>query len=103
MTQIGDDGKVRWTKLQFSGDEIGNSAQDGRSLTSIVGASRTFVLTQTLAPYIATTAVLALTAAGAMWQQNNYDDVLAIAQPLASKKSKFIRSATQAKPRVDQS
>ncbi|KAG5983606.1 hypothetical protein E4U54_006223, partial [Claviceps lovelessii] len=69
MIQIGDDGKVRWNKLQYVIGDIGNSVQD--------------------AHYSATIASISIAAASAMWHQNNYDDLLAVVQSIASKK-KFV-------------
>lgn len=66
MVLLGDDGKLRWCKLQYSMGDIGDSMQDVH--------------------YVATIAGLAVTAASAVWYQSNYDDMLAVVQPLASKK-----------------
>ncbi|OAA48761.1 Mediator of RNA polymerase II transcription subunit 16 [Metarhizium rileyi] len=66
MIQIGDDGKVRWNKLQYMLGDIGNSPQEPR--------------------YPATIAALSIAAASSMWHHSNYDDLLAVAQPLTSKK-----------------
>ncbi|KAK2596175.1 Mediator of RNA polymerase II transcription subunit 16 [Conoideocrella luteorostrata] len=66
MVQIGDDGKVRLNKLQYAIGDIGNSIQD--------------------AHYSATIAGITIMAASAMFHQSNYDDLLAVVQPLASKK-----------------
>ncbi|KAG6039308.1 hypothetical protein E4U41_002977 [Claviceps citrina] len=69
MVQIGDDGKVRWNKLQYGLGDIGNSIQD--------------------AHYSATIASISIAAASVMWFQNNYDDLLAVVQSIAFKK-KFV-------------
>ncbi|KAG5985084.1 hypothetical protein E4U55_001587 [Claviceps digitariae] len=69
MVQIGDDGKIRWNRLQYMIGDIGNSTQD--------------------AHYSATIACISIAAASAMWHQNNHDDLLAVVHPLASK-NKFV-------------
>ncbi|PHH87861.1 hypothetical protein CDD83_8302 [Cordyceps sp. RAO-2017] len=66
MIQMGDDGKVRWSKLHYPLGDIGNSFQE--------------------AHYAATIAGLAVTAASSIWYQGNYDDMLAMVQPLTTKK-----------------
>ncbi|KJZ78400.1 hypothetical protein HIM_02438 [Hirsutella minnesotensis 3608] len=70
MIQLGDDGKMRWSKLQYTNGDIGDSAKDVHYAASIAG--------------------LAVMVAPSIWYQNNYDDMLAIAQPLAGKKA-FIK------------
>ncbi|GAB0136152.1 hypothetical protein EsDP_00004464 [Epichloe bromicola] len=69
MVQLGDDGKVRWNKLQYAIGDIGDTTQD--------------------AHYSATIASISIAAASAMWHQNNHDDLLAVVQSLAYKK-KFV-------------
>ncbi|KAH7171053.1 mediator complex, subunit Med16 [Dactylonectria macrodidyma] len=66
MVQMGDDGKVRWNKLHYPPGDIGNSNQD--------------------AQYSASVAALTVTTAPAIFYQNNYDDILAIARPYTTKK-----------------
>ncbi|KAJ3472400.1 hypothetical protein NLG97_g11019 [Lecanicillium saksenae] len=66
MIQIGDDGKLKWSKLQHASDEIGESNAD--------------------VIYGATLAGLTIAAAGCLYSQSNFDDILAIAHPLAEKK-----------------
>ncbi|KAK5990781.1 Mediator of RNA polymerase II transcription subunit 16-like protein [Cladobotryum mycophilum] len=66
MIQMGDDGKIRWSKLHYPLEDIGNSNQDVHYGASIAG--------------------LTLTTVSAMWHQANYDDMLAIVQPYTSKK-----------------
>ncbi|KAH7329090.1 mediator of RNA polymerase II transcription subunit 16 [Stachybotrys elegans] len=61
MVQIGDDGKLVWSKLQYTLDDMGSPAQDGH--------------------YRATLAALAIATASATWTQSNYDDLLAIVRP----------------------
>ncbi|KAF4984834.1 hypothetical protein FZEAL_62 [Fusarium zealandicum] len=70
MIQMGDDGKVRWNKLHYPLDDIGNSMQDPHYAGSI--------------------AALTVTAAPSMFYQNNYDDMLAIVRPYTVKK-RFIQ------------
>ncbi|KHN99933.1 Mediator of RNA polymerase II transcription subunit 16 [Metarhizium album ARSEF 1941] len=65
MVQIGDDGKLRWNKLQYPLGDIGNTPQDPH--------------------YTATIAALSIAAAFAVWHMSNFDDVLAIARPLTSR------------------
>ncbi|KAF4464866.1 mediator of rna polymerase ii transcription subunit 16 [Fusarium albosuccineum] len=71
MVQMGDDGKLRWNKLQYPLGDIGNSMQDP--------------------PYSSTVAALTVTAAPCMFYQNNYDDMLAIARTYAITKKKFVQ------------
>ncbi|RSL56616.1 hypothetical protein CEP53_006736 [Fusarium sp. AF-6] len=70
MIQMGDDGKVRWNKLQYPLGDIGNSMQDPQ--------------------YSGTIAALTVTAAPSMFYQNNYDDMLTIVRPYTTKK-RFIQ------------
>ncbi|KAG6288143.1 hypothetical protein E4U09_005736 [Claviceps aff. purpurea] len=69
MAQIGEDGKVRWNKLQYALEDIGNSVQDPH--------------------YLATIASISIATASAMCHQSSYDDLLAVLQPITSKK-KFV-------------
>ncbi|EGX89926.1 RNA polymerase II Mediator complex subunit Sin4 [Cordyceps militaris CM01] len=66
MIQIGDDGKLKWSKLQHAQGDIGDSNNDGVYCASIAG--------------------LSIAAAGCVHTQANFDDLLAIAHPLADKK-----------------
>ncbi|KAL7945985.1 mediator complex, subunit Med16 [Trichoderma barbatum] len=66
MVQVSDDGKIKWCKLQYPLGDIGNSYQEVR--------------------YGATVAALTVAAASALWHQSNYDDLLAIVAPYASKR-----------------
>ncbi|KAH7196805.1 mediator complex, subunit Med16 [Fusarium flagelliforme] len=66
MVQMGEDGKMKWNKLHYPHGDIGNSMQD--------------------AHYVGSIAALSVTAAPAMYYQNNYDDILAIVRPYTSKK-----------------
>ncbi|RGP70630.1 mediator of rna polymerase ii transcription subunit 16 [Fusarium sporotrichioides] len=66
MVQMGEDGKIKWTKLHYPQGDIGNSMQD--------------------ANYAGSIAALSVTAAPAMFHQNNYDDILAIVRPYTTKK-----------------
>ncbi|EQL03843.1 Mediator of RNA polymerase II transcription subunit 16 [Ophiocordyceps sinensis CO18] len=70
MVQLGDDGKIRWSKLHYPMGDIGNSTQEDH--------------------YAATMAGLAVMAAPSIWQQYNYDDVLAVAHSLTTKR-RFIQ------------
>jgi mediator of RNA polymerase II transcription subunit 16 len=65
--QVGDDGKLRWSKLHYAAGDIGNTMQEPHYGGSIAG--------------------LVITAASAMYHQANYDDMLAMVQPFASKKA----------------
>ncbi|QUC18758.1 uncharacterized protein UV8b_02999 [Ustilaginoidea virens] len=66
MIQVGDDGKVKWNQLQYSLGDLGSSIQDEN--------------------YSATIASITITAASTIWYQSNYDDLLAVVQPMATKK-----------------
>ncbi|KAL4730579.1 Mediator of RNA polymerase II transcription subunit 16 [Fusarium chlamydosporum] len=66
MVQMGEDGKIKWNKLHYPHGDIGNSMQD--------------------AYYAGSIAALSVTAAPAMFYQNNYDDILAIVRPYTTKK-----------------
>ncbi|PFH60672.1 hypothetical protein XA68_10542 [Ophiocordyceps unilateralis] len=66
MMLLGEDGKLRWSKLHYPMGDVGNTMQE--------------------AHYVATIAGLAVTAASSLWYQSNYDDMLAVVQPLTSKK-----------------
>ncbi|TQW09662.1 mediator of RNA polymerase II transcription subunit 16 [Cordyceps javanica] len=65
MIQTGDDGKLKWSKLQHVQD-IGESYSDSVYCASVAG--------------------LSIAAAGCVHSQSNFDDLLAIAHPLAEKK-----------------
>ncbi|KAF7557671.1 hypothetical protein G7046_g5986 [Stylonectria norvegica] len=71
MIQLDDDGKVRWNQLQYPLGDIGNTMQDPH--------------------YAASIAALTVTVAPSMFYQNNYDDLLAIVRPFATKPSRFSR------------
>ncbi|KAM0504405.1 hypothetical protein ACHAP8_002813 [Fusarium lateritium] len=66
MVQMGEDGKIKWAKLHYPHGDVGNSMQD--------------------ANYAGSIAALCVTAAPAMFHQNNYDDILAIVRPYTTKK-----------------
>ncbi|GJN83792.1 mediator complex subunit [Purpureocillium lilacinum] len=59
MVQLGDDGKVKWSKLHYPAGDIGNSMHE---------------------------AGLAVMVSSSMWYMSSYDDMLAIVQPFTSKK-----------------
>jgi mediator of RNA polymerase II transcription subunit 16 len=71
--QVGDDGKLRWSKLHYAAGDIGNTMQEPHYGGSIAG--------------------LVITAASAMYHQANYDDMLAMVQPFASKKGKIAQQS----------
>lgn len=66
MIQIGDDGKLKWSKLHHPAGDIGDSPAEHTYSASVAG--------------------LAIAAAGCIYGQSNFDDLLAIAHPLAEKK-----------------
>ncbi|XP_044724698.1 mediator complex subunit 16 domain-containing protein [Hirsutella rhossiliensis] len=70
MVQLGDDGRMRWSKLHYLMGDIGNSMQEAHYAASIAG--------------------LAIMAAPSIWHQNNYDDMLAVVHQLTTKK-RFIQ------------
>ncbi|OAA73694.1 RNA polymerase II Mediator complex subunit Sin4 [Cordyceps fumosorosea ARSEF 2679] len=66
MVQTGDDGKLKWSKLHYAQGDIGESNGDSVYCASVAG--------------------LTIAAAGCIHTQSNFDDILAIAHPLAQKK-----------------
>ncbi|KAF4123420.1 hypothetical protein GMORB2_6121 [Geosmithia morbida] len=65
MIQLGDSGKMRWSRIRLPDGDIGNGMRDER--------------------YAATIAGLTVTAATSIKYQTNFDDILAIVRPLAEK------------------
>ncbi|KAJ2971586.1 hypothetical protein NQ176_g7619 [Zarea fungicola] len=66
MIQIGDEGKVKWSRLHYPAGDIGENPTEGVYAASVAG--------------------LSIAAAGCIIGQSNFDDLLAIAHPLAEKK-----------------
>lgn len=66
MIQIGDEGKVTWSRLHYPAGDIGENPTEGVYAASVAG--------------------LSIAAAGCIIGQSNFDDLLAIAHPLAEKK-----------------
>uniref|UniRef100_A0A8H7N9I4 Mediator of RNA polymerase II transcription subunit 16 n=1 Tax=Bionectria ochroleuca TaxID=29856 RepID=A0A8H7N9I4_BIOOC len=66
MVLMGEDGKLKWSKLKYSDGDFGNSMQDEQ--------------------YAATIAGLTITAATSIRSQTNFDDMLAVVRPHVSKK-----------------
>lgn len=66
MIQTGEDGKLKWSKLHYAHGDIGESNSDITYGASVAG--------------------LSIAAAGSVYTQSNFDDILAITHPLAEKK-----------------
>ncbi|KAL2756219.1 hypothetical protein ACRALDRAFT_1042669 [Sodiomyces alcalophilus JCM 7366] len=67
VAQMLEDGRIKWNRLQYSGDDMGDSNQN--------------------ASYAAVIAALAVAASAATFYHVNCDDILAVARPYAEKKS----------------
>ncbi|RDA83029.1 hypothetical protein CP532_6884 [Ophiocordyceps camponoti-leonardi (nom. inval.)] len=65
MMLLADDGKLRWSKLYHPIIDSADYVQDAR--------------------YVATIAALAVTVASCVWYQSNYDDLLAVVHPMATR------------------
>ncbi|KAJ6786797.1 hypothetical protein PWT90_03847 [Aphanocladium album] len=66
MIQTGEDGKLKWSKLQHASGDIGESNAEPIYAASVAG--------------------LTIAAASCIYTQGNFDDLLAITHPLAEKK-----------------
>ncbi|CAH0049842.1 unnamed protein product [Clonostachys solani] len=66
MVLMGEDGKLKWSKLKYSDGDFGNTMQDEQ--------------------YAATIAGLTVTAATSIRSQTNFDDMLAVVRPHVAKK-----------------
>jgi hypothetical protein len=91
MMQVTDDGKVKWSKLQFPDGDIGNSMQDCKGYSKTHQQMNEHYTDGYVATYGATVAGLTVTAAAAIKYAANFDDMLAVVRPYIGKKSKLSR------------